>query len=249
MNRVKYKTNRLEAFLEKEIIATMPEMKETLGTTVSKTVMRKLKGLSYRTSYSHGNRYYTLEALTKFNEQGLWAYHSVWFSQYGTLLSTLRHFVAMSEAGYSANELTACLHVSVKESLLKLVNAGHIMREKISGLYIYCSLDLRIRKEQLITRHIKASETAVFSDEVKAAILLFICVLDEKQRRLFAGLESLKMGPGGDKSIAEIFGLHFNTVAKGRRALLEGDIELDRTRKKGGGRIAVEKKHRKSSRK
>ncbi len=141
MNTVKYETNRLEAFLEKEIIATMPEMKEALGTTVSKTVMRKLKQLSYRTSYSHGSRYYTLDALTQFNEQGLWACHSVWFSQYGTLLSTLNHFVTMSEAGYCANELTACLHVSVKESLLKLVNTGQLVREKISGIYVYCALD------------------------------------------------------------------------------------------------------------
>jgi hypothetical protein len=248
MNTVKYKTNRLEAFLGKKIIATMPEMKQALGTTVGKTVMRKLKELSYRTSYSHGSRYYTLDALTQFNEQGLWAYHSVWFSQRGTLLSTLRHFVPMSETGYSANELAACLHVSVKESLLKLVKNGQIVREKISGIYVYCSLDSRIRKKQLINRQINESEAEVFSDEVKAAILLFICVLDEKQRRLFAGLESLKMGLGGDKSIAETFGLHFNTVARGRRELLKREIEPERTRKKGGGRKPVEKKHQKSSR-
>ena len=34
MNIVKYKTNQLKAFLQKKIIATMPEMKEALGTTV-----------------------------------------------------------------------------------------------------------------------------------------------------------------------------------------------------------------------
>lgn len=249
MNTVKYKTDGLKALLQKKKIATMPEMKEALGTTVSKTVMRKLNELSYRTSYSHGSRYYTLDALTQFNEQGLWTHHSVWFSQYGTLLTTLTHFVAMSEAGYSANELTACFHVSVKESLLKLVNTGQIVREKISGIYVYCSLDSKTRKKQLITRQDKESEAEVFSDEVKAAILLFSCVLDEKQRRLFAGLESLKVGLGGDKRIAEILGLHFNTVARGRRELLERDIEPERTRKKGGGRKPVEKKRRKLSRK
>ncbi len=248
MNTVKYKTNQLKAFLQKKIIATMPEMKEALGTPVNKTVMRKLQALSYRTSYSHGSRYYTLDALTQFNEQGLWAHHAVWFSQYGTLLSTLTHFVAKSEAGYSANELTACLHVSVKESLLKLVNTGQIVREKIAGIYIYCALDARLRKKQLIHRQEKETQAAVYTDEVKAATLLFSCVLDEKQRRLFAGLESLKVGPGGDKRIAEILGLHFNTVARGRQELLEQDIEPQRTRKKGGGRKAVEKKRRKLSR-
>ena len=153
----------------------------------------------------------------------------------------MRHFIAESEAGYSANELTTCLHVSVKESLLKLVNTGQIVREKISGIYVYLSLDSKIRKKQLIIRQDKESEVEIYSDEVKAAIILFICVLDEKQRRLFAGLESLKFGLGGDKKIAEILGLHFNTVAKGRRELLEHDIELERTRKKGGGRKSVKK--------
>lgn len=225
----------------------MPEMKKALGTTVNKTVKRKLNELSHRTSYTHGSKYYTLDALTQFNEQGLWTHNSVWFSQYGTLLSTLRHFVAESEAGYSANELTACLHVSVKESLLKLVNTGKIVREKISGIYVYLSLESRIREKQLLISHDKESEVDIFPDEVKAAIILFVCVLDEKQRRLFAGLESLKIGPGGDKKISEILGLHFNTVAKGRRELLEHDIELERTRKKGGGRKSVEKKRQKSS--
>ncbi len=241
MKTVRYESNRLKAFLEKKIIATMPEMKKALGTTVNKTVKRKLNELSHRTSYTDGSKYYTLDALTQFNEQGLWSYNSVWFSQYGTLLSTLKHFIDESEAGYSANELTTFLHVSVKESLLKLVNTGQIVREKISGIYIYFPLDPKIRKRQLIIRQDKESEVEIYSDEVKAAIILFICVLDEKQRRLFAGLESLKIGPGGDKKIAEILGLHFNTIAKGRRELLEHDIELERTRKKGGGRKSVKK--------
>ena len=73
--------------------------------------------------------------------------------------------------------------MSVKESLLKLVNTGQIVREKIAGIYIYCSLDAKIRKKQLINRQAKETQPAVYADEVKAAILLFSCVLDEKQRR------------------------------------------------------------------
>ena len=37
---------------------------------------------------------------------------------------------------------------------------------------------------------------------VCAAIALFASLLDERQRRLFAGLESLKCGWGGDRRIA-----------------------------------------------
>jgi hypothetical protein len=69
-------------------------------------------------------------------------------------------------------------------------------------------------------------------------------LLDEKQRRLYAGVEALKYGVGGDKWIAGLLGMHLQTVARGRRELLAGDIEVGRTRKVGGGRKRVEKKHR-----
>jgi hypothetical protein len=70
-------------------------------------------------------------------------------------------------------------------------------------------------------------------------------MLDEQQRRLFAGLEALKIGHGGDVQIAELLGLHPQTVAKGRQELVEQDIIRNRTRKTGAGRKPVEKKHRK----
>ena len=84
-------------------------------------------------------------------------------------------------------------------------------------------------------------------DELKAAIVLFFGLLDEKQRRLYAGLESLKLGYGGDRRIGEFIGMDPHTVAKGRRELLEQDLEVDRIRKAGGGRKRVERKRPKSS--
>jgi hypothetical protein len=91
------------------------------------------------------------------------------------------------------------------------------------------------------------AKAEVVSDELKAAIVLFSSMLDEKQRRLYAGLESLKLGYGGDQRIAEFIGMDPHTVAKGRRELLEQDLEIDRTRKAGGGRKPLENKRPKSS--
>ena len=81
-------------------------------------------------------------------------------------------------------------------------------------------------------------------EELRAAIVLFFSLLDEKQRRLYAGLEALKTGRGGDARIAELLGLDLGTVARGRRELLEQDVEVDRIRNAGGGRRAGEKKRR-----
>ena len=57
------------------------------------TVYRALKRLSYRTSYSHGGRYYALNRTIKFGENGLWSTNSVWFSRSGTLAATLERRV------------------------------------------------------------------------------------------------------------------------------------------------------------
>ena len=84
--------------------------------------------------------------------------------------------------------------------------------------------------------------------KLKAAIILFFSLLDERERRVYAGLESLKLGYGGDRQMAEILGLDVSTVARGRRELLEHDVNVERVRKAGAGRKAVEKKRQKSSR-
>ena len=81
-------------------------------------------------------------------------------------------------------------------------------------------------------------------EELRAAIVLFASLLDERQRRLFAGLEALKCGWGGDRRIAQLLGIDPSTVAAGRRQLVERDVELDRVRRAGGGRPRAEKKHR-----
>ena len=81
--------------------------------------------------------------------------------------------------------------------------------------------------------------------ELKAAIILFFSLLDEQQRRLYAGLEAQKLGYGGDRKIAEFFGVDVHTVARGRRELFGGQVQRERVRKEGGGREPAEKKPRK----
>ena len=228
----------------RSVIATMLEMQDFLGTPVYKTVLRKLKQLSYRSSYSHGGSYYTLEKIARFDHQGLWSYNDVHFSKCGTLMSTLQHLSNESHSGYFADELRQLLGVSVKESLLRLVGKNQVSREKVAHRYLYCSAESATRKQQLVSRKLMDSAEQELSGEAKAAIIIFLSLLDEKQRRLYAGVEALRYGLGGDKWIAGLLGMHPQTVARGRRELLAGEVEFDRARKVGGGRKPVEKKHR-----
>lgn len=260
MNVERYKAADLEPLFIRRGILTMPELKQALGTDVDMTVFRKLRQLSYRTSYSHGGRYYTLDAVSQFDEHGLWTKEGVWFSRHGTLLATLVALVDESEAGYFADELREQLHVEVKESLLRLAQANRIHRERYEGRYLYCATSGAARRRQLRKRGTQMSiqspgstsaESAGIeevTDELKAALVLFVSLLDEKQRRLYAGLEALKVGSGGDQQIAELLGMHPQTVAKGRHELLERDVDASRVRRPGGGRKSVEKKRRRSSR-
>ncbi len=261
MNVERYRASDLKPLFKRRGILLMSELKKTLGTQVDMTVFRKLKELSYRTSYSHGGRYYTLEEVAEFDERGLWNRSGVWFSQHGTLMATLEAFTSEAEAGCFADELRVQLHVEVKESLLRLAQRERVHREMVGGRYLYCATEIATRRRQLRKRRTESSiqsrgvdgEAGLgrgqVSDEVKAALLLFITLLDERQRRLYAGLEALKIGSGGDRQIAELLGLHPKTVAKGRHELLEQDVEPQRVRRPGGGRKSVEKKRRRSSKK
>ena len=159
-------------------------------------------------------------------------------------MATLQHVVDESHSGYFADELQELLAVGVKESLLRLVNKGQLSREKTLNRYLYCSADPTVRKQQLLSRSLMSASEQELSDEAKAAIIIFLSVLDEKQRRLYAGVEAIKYGLGGVRWIADLLGMHPQTVARGRRELLAGDVEIDRARKAGGGRKPVEKKRR-----
>lgn len=254
MKPEKYTANELARLIRVKKVATMAELKDALGTSSHMTVFRKLQELGYCTSYSDGGRYYTLSKIAKFDELGLWSFQSVRFSKHGTLLATTEAYVESAEAGYFTNELDEILHVSVKDALLKLVNDGRIVREKFGGKYVYCSVNASVRRKQIQARHIYQSEplpalsslgAGVLPDELKAGIVLFFSLLDEQQRRLYAGLESLKLGHGGDLKMAELLGLDVGTVARGRKELIEQDVDTERVRKTGGGRPSMEKKHQK----
>lgn len=248
MNTPRYQAQALTSLIEQQKTATLQELKTALGSDVSVTVFRKLRELSYRTSYSHGGRYYTLDRIPKFDERGLWSHQSVWFSQEGTLVRTLERFVRDAEAGYFAGELKDIVNVSVKETLLRLSRSGRVLRKEVSGRWLYLCADPVVARRQLLSRRARQLEQtpqeAAISDEVRAALVLFLSLLNEKQRRLYAGLESLKSGRGGDAWISELTDLHPDTVARGRRELLTGKVADERVRKPGAGRKPLEKKRR-----
>ena len=76
---------------------------------------------------------------------------------------------------------------------------------------MYCATDANVRRVQLQHRRERMElpglsapqRAAPIDDEAKAARVLFFATLNERQRRLYAGLESLRWGHGGDRRLAE----------------------------------------------
>jgi hypothetical protein len=249
--------NTIIRLLNNNKIATLDELKQTLKTHSTMTVFRKLKALEYLSSYSHRGKYYTLHEIADFDDSGLWSYQSVWFSEHGNLIETAKEFIDESTAGFTATELESALHVQVKHPLLNLYQNRRVDRKKVSGRYVYFNVEPKKQKSQIALRKQSTLELDLdlsydiqtLADELKAAIILFFSLLNEKQRRLYAGLESFKLGHGGDQKIANLLGVDAHTVAKGRQELFSGDVPMHGVRKKGAGRKPVEKKSLGSSKK
>jgi hypothetical protein len=157
-------------------------------------------------------------------------------------LNTAEALVNQSPAGYQVPELEAVVHVAAKDALRQLVQAERLFRREWGGRYLYCAQDRTRRQEQWAAR--QAQQEA--GDDLQAAKALFYSLLDEQQRRLYAGLESLQCGYGGQQQTAQRLGLDVDTVARGERELLGGQVLRGRVRQPGGGRLAAEKKHQKS---
>lgn len=256
MNTTKYPLKDLRQFFSENKIATLYQLRAVLGDPARCTVFRKLEELHYISSYSHRGKYYTLKSMARFSPKGLWNFNSVWFSMFGNLLQTAEAFVERSEAGYSASELKETLQIKTKHALTQLYREGRLHREKFDSVFVYLSSDKSVADTQRKARKtlLKQSSAAMIvsnpdiaTEEAKALLLLFCSMLDEKQRRLYAGLESLKLGHGGDAYIASLLGLDPHTVAKGRRELMSGDpTPGGRIRANGAGRPLQEKKRLKS---
>ena len=240
----------LRQHLRRHRIAELPDLKRVLGTETDLTVFRKLKQLGYHASYTHRGRFYTLSEIARFDDRGLWSHEAVWFSRHGTLLATVEVLVLASSNGYYAPELADVLHAEVQEPLRHLVQQQRLRRTEMNGQFLYTATDSTDRRHQILARRsaqavplaVHSAGLQVSPHELKAAIILFYGLLDEQQRRLFAGLESIRLGHGGDTRLGDFLGLDAHTVAHGRQQLLDRKVISGRTRREGGGRQPTEKK-------
>jgi len=222
-------------------VLTMENLKAILQTTSRMTVFRKLKHLPYKTSYSHCGKYYTLDSIANYDNNGTWAYNQIYFSKYGTLKNTVLHSIEKSSSGFTSYELEEFLRVPVHNTVLDLWKNRKIRREQIAKNYIYLSVKEGDTQFDLRKQDITIKNDMFAKDVSDEYLALFMSLLNEKQKRLFAGYESIKIGYRGDKIISQKTGLNIKTVSRGRKELLSKDIDVEKIRKTGAGRPSLKK--------
>ena len=228
MRTITYSTETLMQCFHKEKILTLNQIKNALGTDIKMTVFRKLKLLSYKASYSHAGKYYTLDDIANYNKLGLWEFKQVYFSKFGSLKNTINNLVCLSASGYCATELQQILKVRVQKPLLQLYSTSVLYREQIGSTYHYFAPQTHdLQKQNRLTQlessiEEKLSEqTSVFiSPEIQKSLDVFLSNLSEKQRRLYLGFESMKLGYGGDTIMSQITGVNIKTITSGSFLLI-----------------------------
>ena len=227
----------------------LAEISEQLGTSSRTTLFRKLAALDYRASYSHRGMYYVLNETARYDENGLWTWEGVRFSRVGSLSRTLCELVKRSEAGRFARELEAVVKVAVHNTLAVVYQRGEVQREQLGSEYLYLWPRRALRQRQRREAQLRAARGVApvgvqQVQRLRAEVGTLLSALNEKQRRLYLGLESLRIGTGGDIQIAMIAGVDVKTVAKGRRELQSRKVNMDRVRAAGAGRPALKKNER-----
>lgn len=143
---------RLTRHFKRKLVADLQTIQGLLGTSSRTTVFRMLSEAGYSTSYSHAGRYYTLEAIPQFDDQGLWSHGEALFSKYGTLRATVVRFVHDAPAGQTHGELRDKLRLRVHDTLRELSKAKEIGRVPLERLFLYVSVERAVARAQLAER-------------------------------------------------------------------------------------------------
>jgi hypothetical protein len=162
----------------KRPIVTLPALFGTLRTRSRMSVFRRLSAIGYLSSYSHAGRYYTLQEVPEFDEEGLWRHQGVSFSRHGSLKSTVEHLVNRAEAGRVHPELELSLRIRVHNTLLDLVEEERIGRVELDRCFLYVSAKRRKAKAQIARRQAELERKAVEGEEKPSSAVVIEVLLE-----------------------------------------------------------------------
>jgi len=166
----------LQDLFRKRLVADLGVLFEALDTRSRMSVFRRLREIGYFSSYTHTGRYYTLADIPEFDDFGLWRYQAIGFSRFGTLKAAVAQRVQDADVGCTHAELEALLRLRVYNTLLRLVHAGEIRRQAVSGTYVYVSIDEERARRQLDARQRQVAQAVPPSHLPPDDVVLLVVV-------------------------------------------------------------------------
>lgn len=172
----------LKIFKEK-MIMTIPELTLLLQCS-STTVRRRLKEWNAYTSYNKNGRYYTLPSIPRFSKKGLWEHQGICFSKYGTLKSTIIHFVRASAKGLSNSGLAEIIGINPHSFMPQFKELAELNRERYGRQIVYYSSEEQVYKEQKERRFPPAPPTQKLPPDAVSIVILVERIRNPKSSEL-----------------------------------------------------------------
>ncbi len=169
------KEKSLLNFFKKKQIVTIQDLIEFSQLSLN-SVKRRLNSWNVYNSYNYNRSYYVLPEVAKFNSDGIWESHGVYFSQHGNLKQTIVHLVSTSESGLSRYELEMLLGITLDKVLPSYFKNSFLLnRELENGRYVYFSKEPEIYSEQVRKRkEFQQSQASVKLPRDENAIVILV---------------------------------------------------------------------------
>lgn len=148
----KVEIEKMKKVFRSKMILTLVEVATLIDSSIH-TARRRLKQWQALTSYNKNGKYYALPDVPKFDDNGLWKHHGVFFSKYGNLKKTVVELVCNSPAGLDACALRSMLGLDPRSFLSAFSNHPQLRRKKSRGRFVYYSVMPTIYDKQQQLRH------------------------------------------------------------------------------------------------
>lgn len=144
---------KIRKLLLKNTVMSLKQIRVELDDRPRSSLFRDLKKIDLISSYTHTGQYHALRGTAKYDENGLWFFQDVGFSQYGTLKKTLGTIISNAQAGMTHQELKNLFRVEVQKPLTDLILTNTITRQQLpSCIFVYLSADEQQAEDQFQRR-------------------------------------------------------------------------------------------------
>lgn len=153
MRKIQNVPSEIQQLLLRNTVMSLKQLRTELNDRPRSSLFRDFKKVDLISSYTHTGQYHALNKAAKFDENGLWCFHNIGFSQYGSLKKTLPHLIDHSPTGMTHKELKKLCRVQIQKPITDLVNTHTVTRQLLpSRIYVYLSADENKAEDQLQQR-------------------------------------------------------------------------------------------------